>query len=415
MTGTPFDRLSRVTALQSRNPGNAQSPQRPGHEERNARLAALLGAELRMTSRGRHLEVISRFESPAVCELGRRARSLLAPHAADVVSDGRRWIFLDTETTGLAGGTGTYAFLVGLAMWDSGSLVVKQLFMRDHSEEASLLVALAERLAEREVLVTFNGKSFDWPLLETRFRMTRAAAVRAPKVHLDLYHPSRQLWKFRLQSVALSELEKHILAFERGPDIPSHTIPERYFDFLRGGPELPIAEVFRHNCMDLLGLATLAAHIARRLEYPESCGGEAGEIYGISRMLQRSGEEAQAADGYQRALDFGLPLEAGRIARRELARLARRNGDFARANKLWEEILRSSPLAMAAYEQLAIHYEHRARDPERALTLTREALIRLREGNLSGKFSSQQYRRWHDAFRHRLARLENRTAKTDEP
>ena len=406
MTATPFDRMSRIAALKPRKPGDEKSPQGSGHGDRNAGFAALPGAELRSTSRGCHLGVLSRFENPGACELGPRARSLLAPHAADVVSDSRRWIFLDTETTGLAGGTGTYAFLVGLAWWDGGNFVLEQLFMRDHGEEASLLTALAQRLAERPVLVTFNGKSFDWPLLETRFRMTRTAAVKNPEVHLDLYHPSRQLWRFRLQSVALSELEKHVLAFDRGPDIASHTIPERYFHFLRGGPEMPIVEVFHHNRMDLLGLATLAVHITRMLEYPESCGAEAGEIYGISRMLQRRGEEVLAADGYQRALDFGLPQEAGRVARRELALLARRSGDFARANTLWEEMLRSSPLAMAAYEQLAIHYEHRAKDPDRALALTREAIIRLREANLSGQLGAQQFHRWHDAFRHRLARLE---------
>ena len=99
--------------------------------------------------------------------------SLLMPDAPEEVADPEQWLFLDTETTGLAGGTGTYAFLVGLAWWEGGGLEVEQLFMRDYSEERSLLAALAERLAERPVLVTFNGKSFDWPLLETRYRMTR--------------------------------------------------------------------------------------------------------------------------------------------------------------------------------------------------------------------------------------------------
>ena len=99
-----------------------------------------------------------------------------SPDAPEDVADPQQWLFLDTETTGLAGGTGTYAFLVGLAWWEGGGLEVEQLFMREYSEECSLLAALAERLAERPVLVTFNGKSFDWPLLETRYRMTRTIA-----------------------------------------------------------------------------------------------------------------------------------------------------------------------------------------------------------------------------------------------
>ena len=102
-----------------------------------------------------------------------------------------QWLFLDTETTGLAGGTGTYPFLVGLAWWEGGGLEVEQLFMREYSEERSLLAALAERLAERPVLVTFNGKSFDWPLLETRYRMTRTIAPPEPLAHLDFLHPAR--------------------------------------------------------------------------------------------------------------------------------------------------------------------------------------------------------------------------------
>jgi uncharacterized protein len=280
--------------------------------------------------------------------------------------------------------------------------------MRDHSEEASMLLDLARRLTERRVLVTFNGKSFDWPLLETRYRMTRAAAVRNPEAHLDLLHPARQLWSFRLKSVALAELEKHVLGLERSFDIPSHTIPERYFNFLRGGPEEPIVEIFRHNQMDLCGLAALANHITRLLDEPEACGEDASTVFGISRMLHRHGEVKMAQQGYQRALASGLPQAADCVARRELALLARKQGDFASANSLWETLLEDSRDGIRAYEQLAIHYEHRERDPGRAFALVREALVRLREGYLAGRIAIRQHDRWHAAFRHRLRRLETR-------
>ena len=125
--------------------------------------------------------------------------------------DPSQWLFLDTETTGLAGGTGTYAFLVGLAWWDAGRLEVEQLFLRDYSEEHAVLEALAARMAERRVLVTFNGRSFDWPLLETRYRMTRRIPAASPAAHLDLLHPARQLWRLKLGSVRLMELEQHVL------------------------------------------------------------------------------------------------------------------------------------------------------------------------------------------------------------
>ena len=141
-------------------------------------------------------------------------------------ADAQQWLFLDTETTGLAGGTGTYPFLVGLAWWEGGGLEVEQLFMREYSEERSLLAALAERLAERPVLVTFNGKSFDWPLLETRYRMTRTIPPPTLRAHLDFLHPARNLWRLRLGSVRLSQLERHVLGWDRGADVASELNPE---------------------------------------------------------------------------------------------------------------------------------------------------------------------------------------------
>jgi uncharacterized protein YprB with RNaseH-like and TPR domain len=404
----PFDKLSHISALRPRGGDAVRTVGDPGKEEQHARLARLLGAELRTTPFGRHLAVTCRFPGPGACMLGPQALRLLAPDSGSEVADARQWIFLDTETTGLSGGTGTYAFLVGVAWWESDSFVVEQFFMRDHSEEASMLLDLAQRLAGRPVMVTFNGKSFDWPLLETRYRMTRAAVVKRPAIHLDLLHPSRQLWRFRLKSVALAELEKHILEFHRGTDIPSHTIPGRYFDFLRGGPEGPIVEVFRHNQMDLRGLAALAMRIAGLLEEPECRGHDAGELYGVSRMLHRHGEELLAAQGYQRALMYGLPESADRVARRELALLARRRGDFSGASAHWQELLGDSNDGFHAYEQLAIYYEHRTREPHRALALTQEAIVRLQEGRQAGRIEPRLYRRWDTAFRHRLARLQCR-------
>ena len=153
--------------------------------------------------------------TPRVSQMLRHC-AYLAPGAHECVADPQQWLFLDTETTGLAGGTGTYPFLVGLAWWEGGGLEVEQLFMREYSEERSLLAALAERLAERPVLVTFNGKSFDWPLLETRYRMTRTFARSQPRAHLDFLHPARNLWRLRLGSVRLSQLERHVLGWDRG-------------------------------------------------------------------------------------------------------------------------------------------------------------------------------------------------------
>src|SRR5579871_4082114 len=176
---------------------------------------------------------------PAVLRLllpaGKRVTAREAERAVAEASDPNHWLFLDTETTGLAGGTGTYAFLVGLAWWDAGGLQVEQLFMRDHGEEHSVLTEIARHLKERPVLVTFNGKSFDWPLLDTRFRMTRAIGVPKLAAHLDFLHPARRLWRLGLGSVRLQELERRVLNAEslgwsREYDIDSSRIPEFYFD-----------------------------------------------------------------------------------------------------------------------------------------------------------------------------------------
>jgi hypothetical protein len=405
MTDKLSDKLSRISALR---PIAGLKPSGSAFESpdgRANRLTELLNAECRSNRLGRHIILRRWFAQPQPGEISPRALRRVLPNASEILLQPQQWLFLDTETTGLAGGTGTYAFLVGLAWWEDGGLAVEQYFMRDYDEEPSLLLELSGRLAERRVLVTFNGKSFDWPLLQTRYRITRAALLEDPDAHLDLLHPARQLWRLRLKSVALSELERQILGIERGYDIPSETIPRRYFDFLRGGPAEPIIEVFQHNQMDLRGLASLAVHVTEILREPENMQCQAEDLFGISRLLQRRGEEHLAGQIYQRALEHGLPEPAERTAQRELALLAKRQQDFERSNALWEQLLGDSPDGLRAYEQLAIYHEHQAREPERAATLTREALMRLREALNSGRISSHKYQQWHASLQHRLNRL----------
>jgi uncharacterized protein YprB with RNaseH-like and TPR domain len=398
------DRLARLSALRpvtTFGPAAREPLASPPHTDL---LAQLPGAECR-NRYGRHIQVRKWFAAPRLPEISPRSIGRLFPGADESILQPGKWLFLDTETTGLAGGTGTYAFLVGIAWWEEGGLVVQQYFMRDYDEEPSLLLELARPLAERRILVTFNGKSFDWPLLQTRYRINRVTEFEEPVAHLDLLHPARQLWRLRLNSVALAELERRVLGIERGHDIPSETIPRRYFDFLRGGPAGPVAEVFRHNQMDLCGLASLAVHITALLHEPENCTGHAEDIFGISKLLQRRGENYLAGQMYQRALEGKLPQKAMRKAQMELAVFARRQRDFERSNNLWEQLLGDSPDGLHAYEQLAIYYEHHAREPVKAASLARDALVSLREALHAGRISQHQYRRWHTSFQHRLNRL----------
>ena len=384
------------------------------------RLIDLLEAHISANEFGEHLALRKWYSEPVTDAPGLSAPhgpldpgtlQLIAPGASRDMADPRKWLFLDTETTGITGGTGTYPFLVGIAWWDAGGLEVEQLFMRDYSDEHSLLVALAERIAARPVLVTFNGKSFDWPLLETRYRMTRAIRPPALRAHLDFLHPARNLWRLRIGSVRLAELELKVLGWNRGSDMNSWLIPEIYFDYLRGGSPEALLPIFHHNQMDLRGLAALAARVLSLLENPEAHGHDALELYGVSRICERRGDASRARKHYAQSIARDLPVETDRAARRSLARLAKRDGDFALALQLWESMLGSSREGLEAYEQLAIYYEHRAREPHRAAALAKKALLELRSANRLGTIASADYRERRRRFEQRLARLERKSAR----
>src|SRR5580704_8211585 len=393
----------------------------PNFPEGSERLAELLGAAALRNEFGEHLALRKWFSDVAdgvktdCSPLGHgmagermdaSALRLLMPGAPKEVADPRQWLFLDTETTGLMGGTGTYPFLVGVAWWDAGGLEVEQFFMREHSEEHALLVTLAERMAERRVLVTFNGKSFDWPLLETRFRMTRKIAPPVPRAHLDFLHPARNLWRIRLGSVRLAELEKHVLGWNRGADLISAMIPQYYFDYLRGGSPEPLVQIFLHNQMDLRGLAGLASRILSVLAEPDANALDGLELFGVSRICERRGETARARKHYAASIEAELPPETDRAARRSLARLAKRERDYPLALELWNSILGYSREGLEAYEQLAIYYEHELGEAARAAVLVRAALNELPKAGRAGLLSSAQHRQFRTRFERRLVRLE---------
>jgi len=421
MSSLLHDRLSRITALRpSQSSAGSSTHRGEGLPSAAEELARMVAASALRNSHGEYLAVRRWFDGHD-CEtsLDSALPRLLAEFPKEAF-DPSQWLFLDTETTGLAGGTGTYAFLVGLAWWDAGGLEVEQLFLRDYSEEHAVLEALAERMAERRVLVTFNGRSFDWPLLETRYRMTRRIPACVPAAHLDLLHPARQLWRLKLGSVRLMELEQHVLAphgaadWKREGDIPGALIPQAYFSYLRGGGPEALSLVFRHNQMDLRGLAALATRLVAMLTDPHKAECDALELYGLSRLVERRGERETARKLYEQALAAGLPDEADRAARRELARLAKREHDFERATELWEDILGDTRDGLDAYEQLAIYYEHRARVPERALELTRQALAALRAAWQRGNVPPALYRRLRERLGKRLERLEGGRSRAPE-
>ncbi|HEV1993422.1 MAG TPA: ribonuclease H-like domain-containing protein [Candidatus Acidoferrum sp.] len=419
------DRFSRLAALKPTRPMPARPAaiRTPGEEDT---LGRLLGAGVAKNHFGEHLAIrnwfsTSEFTDPSstTLELLSRTRDeSLSRKTRAALQDPEKWLFLDTETTGLAGGTGTYAFLIGLAWWDAGGLQVEQFFMRDFAEEHSLLQELSQRVAERPVLVTFNGKSFDWPLLENRFTMTRSIAVPKLAAHLDLLHPARALWKLRLGSVRLVELERHVLdaprlGWHRENDVASALIPQYYFDYLRGGPAEPLAGVVRHNQMDLRGLAALFCKINALLsEAPGAANKiESLDLFGLSRFLQRRGDADRAHSACAQALEIGLPAEFRPKARRELALMAKRRGEHARAAEIWLEIVADSHDGIHACEQLAIYYERHAKDLAKAAQFAKLAIATLRRQRAISRdpFLTARFARLENKFLQRVARLEKKS------
>ncbi|MGB7283498.1 MAG: ribonuclease H-like domain-containing protein [Candidatus Acidiferrum sp.] len=419
------DKFSRLAALRPARSVPARPPALRAPDQEDP-LAHLLGAGVARNHFGEHLAIRNWFSTPEFSEPSAIALELLsrtrdaAPsrRTRAALEDPTQWLFLDTETTGLTGGTGTYPFLVGIAWWDAGGLQVEQFFMRDFSEEHSLLHELSARLYERPVLVTFNGKCFDWPLLENRFTMTRSISPPRLAAHLDLLHPARALWKLRLGSVRLVELERRVLdaarlGWHREDDIASALIPQYYFNYLRGGCCDPIVGIVRHNQMDLRGLAALFGKINSLLASTAEDREEVHclDLFGLSHFLERRGDSDRAQSACTQALDLGLPAEFRPRARRELALLAKRRGDHAAAAGLWLELAADPQDGVLACEQLAIHYDLRAKDPARAAEFARLGLAKLQRMRAHSRdpYAAARASRQAEKFMSRISRLEDKT------
>jgi hypothetical protein len=333
--------------------------------------------------------------------------NLLLKDAA--MPDPSRLIFLDTETTGLAGGTGTCAFLIGIGNVEGMKFVVRQFFLRDYPEEKALLESLAEALADCDGLVTFNGKTFDVPLLETRYALARMKSPLERLVHFDALHPSRRLWKLRLESCKLTVLEEAILGIAREGDVPGSEIPAIYFDYLRSGDARGLQPVFYHNALDVVSLAALTVELARTL-------GEGGaesldsplDLFSLSRILGSAGSKEKSISTCRQALAGGLPQQIESLALKHLAAEFKRQRRHESAVELWRELSRREPpLAVEALEELAIHYEHRLRNLEQALEFTLAALA-----HLDGQVPSAPHRARFARRRERIQRKLARTAAT---
>ncbi len=318
--------------------------------------------------------------------------------------DPAKLIYLDTETTGLAGGTGTCAFLIGIGALEGSQFVIRQLFLRDYPEEKAMLAALAEALEGYEGVVTFNGKTFDIPLLETRYSLARLGSPFQRLVHLDVLHPARRLWKLRLANCELTNLEKHVLGIAREGDVPGSEIPQIYFDYLRSGNAQALQPVFFHNSLDIVTLAALTVELARTLSEESAVAASSLDLFSLSRILDRARVTDRSSAACRQALAQGLPESVEARALWQLAVQHKRRREHEEAAELWNQLARrEEPLALKALEELAIYHEHRRRDAVTALVFTTAALDRLRAEASTLSFK--------ESFARRHARLEKKIKK----
>jgi hypothetical protein len=307
-------------------------------------------------------------------------------------------LFLDTETTGLAGGTGTMAFLIGLGWFEDGHFQIRQILARDFGEEKAALFYLKEIAAQKKFLVTFNGKAFDVNLLTTRFILNRMQSDLAHVPHLDLLHPSRRILGHRLENCRLVTLEADILGVQREGDIPGWEIPQRYFDWLRRRDPRLLADIFEHNRLDVISMATLTAHLVdvltaqalKQYAHPD-------DYLAAARLLLKRADE----QGVDRILDIfqeDTCSEFSLESKKKLAQLYKRTGKINEATQIWRQMVTCEPVEFYAVSEMAKYLEHRAKDYIQAKELIETAFA----GN--NTFSADE----RTSLLHRLQRLNTR-------
>ena len=289
--------------------------------------------------------------------------------------DINKTVFLDIETTGLAGGAGTYIFLVGAGYFEGDQFCVRQYFMRDYNEERALLSALNDLLANFKAVVTYNGKTFDLPLMESRYIMSGMKMSLKDPYHFDLLYPARRLWKKRLESCSLSTVERDILGVIRENDVPGYLVPEIYFRYLKTKDARALKQVFEHNLQDILSLVALVSRMCFLVEDPLNNTKYGMDIFSIGKMFDEEKRYEQCTHYYTEALKYNLAEEETL----EILRLAsfayKRQGEWEEAEKIWKEIIERSPeFIYYPYEELAKYYEHHLKDYQKAEMIIEEAI-----------------------------------------
>ncbi len=314
-------------------------------------------------------------------------------------------LFLDTETTGLAGGAGTVAFMIGMAYFAGDEVVLEQYIMRDYDEEPDQLEAVKERIEERNNLVTFNGKCYDFPLLKDRFIMNR---LEPPVLenHFDLLHPARSLWR-HLPSCSLKALEWQVIDFERGPDIDGSQVPEQYFRYLKEKDFSLLRPIIEHNKDDIISMISLAKHIGEIVNLGDSIDWDGNKAYNLGYLFEKNDQLEKSIRLYERAREL---QESDRLLARVETNLTwqyKRADLYEKAVEIWQEMIKEKRGGLFPWVELAKYYEHQANDYSSALKLVEAAKKFL----FSRRDYISDWKDKRDALDHRLDRLEGKLTR----
>jgi len=316
--------------------------------------------------------------------------------------------FLDTETSGLAGGTGTYAFLIGIGKFTNEGFHLSQFFMRDPFEEPAQLAAVLGALHESKVLVTYNGKSFDVPLLNTRYISNGEPPPLKTHSHIDLLILARRLWRDRLPSRTLGSIEENILGLIRTEDdIPGWMVPSIYFDYIKTGDARPLTNVLYHNAMDIISLASLLNHVSSILDDPHGGKVEHGaDLIAVGKIYEDIGEFDAAAECFARGLEFHLPSNIRERAVHRWSIMEKRRDNYDKSIQLWRGAAEYKEIY--AHEELAKVFEHKIKDYSQAIYWTEQALTIVDSQN----FSHLDRGIWKSKLEHRLNRLKRKLSRS---
>ncbi|MBN2030369.1 ribonuclease H-like domain-containing protein [bacterium] len=325
--------------------------------------------------------------------------------------DIQKALFIDTETTGLAGGTGTLPFMIGMGYFTDEGFQVEQFLMRDYDEEHAVLHAVRDRLANCDMLVSYNGKCYDMNILSSRFTLTRIENPSLDLPHLDLLFSVRRLWRRRIGDCSLSNVERAVLGFYRENDIPGYLIPGLYFDYLRSRNGKLLESVFMHNRWDIVTLVVLAALMGRIYQSPHDHLSHPLDLLSLGKIFGNMFKHEEAVVCFREALNYTGKSEEREEILRLLGFFLKRRGEWERAIKVWEYMIKDYPHRIYAYEELAKYFEHQIKNFERAIEVVEQALGRA--CTMQALHPDQQIKRNGKNLEYRLARLRRKLGKNE--